>query len=384
VLSSGLQESLRAALSPEASVHNPIDLIATVDAELYRVCLGNLLSSDEVDAVIAIFVPRESDTMEGVVRAIRETAAAANTSKPILGVFMQTEPLPVAITAPGVPIPSYLFPEAAACALGRAAWYGNWLRTPPGTHPHFPESDTLAARQLVATARERAMSNGGWLDPDTVQRLLISFGLRAPRWVVAHSPDEAIAAAGRWEVPVVVKVIAPSILHKTEADGVQLDLRNEQQIRQAYQRAVEAVDDVHGILVQEYLPEGLEVFIGMNRDPAFGPLMGCGLGGTLVELGGDVAFRLQPLSDRDAAELVESGRLARVLRGYRGRPAGDRAALVEAFLRVSALVDTFPEVAEMDFNPVVVLPSPRGAWVVDARIRVTPAKVTQRCGMGIA
>jgi acetate---CoA ligase (ADP-forming) len=369
VLSPALQESLRAVLPAEASVHNPIDLIATVDAELYRVCLGHLLRSGEVDGVIAIFVPRESDTMKGVVQAVKETARAAGASKPILGVFMQTAALPEASAGPGVPIPNYLFPEAAARALGRAAWYGHWLSTPPGAQRRRSGIDTQGARRLVDGARERAMANGGWLDPDTVQHLLIAFGLSVPRWVVTHSAEEAVATAARWGTPVVVKVIAPSVLHKTEAGGVQVDLRSEPQIREAYQRVVEGVADVRGVFVQEYVSEGIEVFIGMNRDPAFGPLIGCGLGGTLVELGNDVMFRLHPLRDRDAVELVDSGRLSRVLRGYRGRPPGDRAALIEALLRISALVDGFPEVAEMDLNPVMVLPNSRGAWVVDARIR---------------
>jgi len=374
VLSPRLQESLRASLPPGATVHNPIDLIGTIDAGLYRASLALLLGSDEVDAVITIYVPRESDTMRAVVRAVRETAAAAVAAKPVLGVFMQTEPVSEANAAPVPPIPSYLFPEAAARALARAVWYGNWLRTPPGKYPHFPQIDAQAARRLVASALERATPDGSWLDPDTVQHLLISFGLSVPRWAVAHFPDEAVAASARWETPVVVKVIAPSALHKTEAGGVVVDVRDEQQVREAYQRVVQTVADSRGVLVQEFIPGGHEVFIGVNRDPAFGPLIGCGLGGTLVELADDVAFRLHPLTDRDAAELVDSGRLARVLRCYRGRPPADRAALTDALMRVSALVEALPEVAEMDLNPVLVLPSSRGAWVVDARIRVTPAK----------
>jgi acyl-CoA synthetase (NDP forming) len=378
VFSPRLQESLSAALPPEATVHNPIDLIATIDPKLYRASLGLLLNSDEIDAVITIFVPRESDTMPGVVRAIRQVADAVGASKPVLGVFMQTAFVPEAIAQPGVPIPTYLFPEAAARALARANWYGAWLRTPPGSCPRFPAIDARAARRLVASALERATADEGWLDPETVQHVLISFGLSVPRWTIAHSAEEAIAAAVRWEAPVVVKVIAPSALHKTELGGVRVDLRGEQQVREAYGRVVQAVADARGVLVQEYVPGGHEVFVGVNRDPAFGPLIGYGLGGTLVELAGDVAFRLHPLTDRDAAELIDSGRLARILRGYRGRPPADRAALADVLLRVSALVEALPEVAEMDLNPVLVLPASRGALVVDARIRITPAEVAPR------
>jgi acyl-CoA synthetase (NDP forming) len=374
-LSPSLQASLRAALPPEAEVRNPIDLIGTIDPELYRGSLGLVLSSDEVDAVITIFVPRESHRMSGVVTAIREVADAAGAAKPVLGVFMQTAPVLEAIAKPGVPIPTYLFPESAARALARAVWYGDWLRTPPGKCPHFPGVDTQAARRLVTSTLERTMADGGWLDPATVQHLLISFGLSVPRWAVAHSADEAVADAASWETPVVVKVIAPSALHKSEVGGVRVDLRGEEKIREAYLGVVQAVADARGVLVQEYVPGGHEVFVGVNRDPAFGPLIGCGLGGTLVELGDDVAFRLYPLTDRDAAELIGSGRLARVLRGYRGGPPADRVALTDILLRVSALVEALPEVAELELNPVLVLPSSRGALVVDARVRIMPAEV---------
>ncbi len=370
-----LQQSLTAALPPEAAVHNPIDLIATIDPKLYRSSLGLLLNSDEIDAVITIFVPRETDTMPGVARAIREIADAASVPKPVLGVFMQIAPVPEAIAKPGVPIPTYLFPEAAARALARAAWYGNWLRTPPGKYPKFPEIDTQAARRLVASTLRQVTPEAAWLDPDTVQRLLISFGLSVPRWAIVRTADEAVAAAARWESRVVVKVIAPSALHKTEVRGVLTNLRGEQQVREAYGQVVQAVADASGVLVQEYVPEGDEVFVGVNRDPAFGPLMGCGLGGALVELAGDVAFRLHPLTDRDAAELIDSGRLAPILGGYRGRPPADRAALADLLLRLSALVEAIPEVAQIDLNPVLVLPASRGALVVDARVRITPAEV---------
>jgi len=371
--SQALQETLRASLPPGASIHNPIDLVGTIDTELYRACLGPLLRSDEVDAVITIYVPRESDTMGGVVKTVRECVGAAAPLKPLLGVFMQTVPVPEAVAALGVPVPSYLFPEAAAGALVRAAWYGRWLRTAPGKLPNFLDTDPTTARQLVAADLPRAMSQGGWLGPDTIQRLLVAFGVPIPRWAVVHSPDDAVSVAAGWGSPVVVKVIAPSALHKTEVGAVVVNLRDASQVREGYQRVIEAVGDATGVLIQEYVGGGHEVFIGVNRDPAFGPLIGCGLGGILVELANNVAFRLHPLTDTDAFELVDSGRLGRVLRGYRGRPQADLAALVDVLLRISCLVEAIPELVEMDLNPVLVLPDARGAKVVDVRVRVAPA-----------
>jgi acyl-CoA synthetase (NDP forming) len=174
----------------------------------------------------------------------------------------------------------------------------------------------------------------------------------------------------------VLKVISPSALHKSDTGGVAVNVGGEPDIREAYARVAKSVSDARGVLVQEYVPGGHELFIGVNRDPAFGPLIGCGLGGVLVELADQVEFGVHPLTDRDAVELVDSGRLARILRGYRGRPPGDRSALIDALLRVSALVGAIPEVMEMDLNPVMVLPALQGLRIVDARIRVAPAGVT--------
>jgi acyl-CoA synthetase (NDP forming) len=371
--SPGLQQSLSASLPPEACLHNPIDLIGTIDPQLYRRSLGLLLGTDEVDSVITIYVPRESGTMQSVVDAVRESATGSAAPKPILGVFMQSELSSAGRAAPGEALPCYLFPEAAARALARATVYGQWLQRPPGNYRCFGEIDIQAARRLIIPAVEAAGAAGRWLEPDTVQHLLTSFGVSVPRWAVVHSPDDAVARAYEWRAPVVAKVIAPSALHKSDSGGVVVNIRGEADIRQAYARVVKSAPDARGVLVQEYVPDSHEVLVGVNRDPAFGPLIGCGLGETLVELAGDVGFRLHPLTDRDAGELVDSGRLGWVLRGYRGRPPADRAALTEMLLRVSALVDAVPEIVEVDLNSVLVLPDSRGVRVVDARIRVAPA-----------
>jgi acyl-CoA synthetase (NDP forming) len=376
--SSCLQESLRAALPPGAAVQNPVDLIGTIDAELYRRSLGAVLKSDEVDAMIAIYVPRESGTLGAVADAVRVTAAAAGIVTPVLGVFMQTEAVCPSAGVAGAAIPAYVFPESAARALARAAAYGRWLQTSDGRYPSFPEVDPLAARRLVDSSVERAPARQEWLDTATVQRLLAASGLSVPRWAVVHSADEAAAVATRWEAPVVVKAIDPRVLHKTDAGVVALDLRGEDDVRRAYRQIADRAPAACGMLVQEYVPLGYEVLIGVTRDPAFGPLIGCGPGGTLVELAGGAVFRLHPLTDRDAAELIDGGRLGQILRGYRGRPAADRAALSQTLLRVSALVALFPEVLEMDLNPVLVLPGTGGALVVDARIRVRRAGITAR------
>ena len=188
----------------------------------------------------------------------------------------------------------------------------------------------------------------------------------------SESVDEAIAAAAGLGGPVVLKVISDSALHKSDVGGVVLNVEGDDEVREAYSAVTAAVDDADGVLIQQYVEGGHEVLIGMTEDPNFGPLLVFGLGGVFVELIGDVAFRIHPLTDLDAAEMIDEVKSAQLLAGYRGGPAGDVPAVREALLRVSALVADLPEIVEMDMNPVKVAEPGSGLSVVDARIKVRP------------
>jgi acyl-CoA synthetase (NDP forming) len=184
------------------------------------------------------------------------------------------------------------------------------------------------------------------------------------------SLDAALEAAKQLAGPVVLKVISDSALHKSDVGGVVLNIEGAEAVRDAYEAVTSAVDDVEGVLVQQYVEGGHEVLIGMTEDPNFGPLIVFGLGGVFVELIGDVAFRIHPLTDLDAAEMIGEVKSAQLLDGYRGGAAGDVPAVREALLRVSALVADLPEIMEMDMNPVKVAEPGKGLSVVDARIKV--------------
>ncbi|NIP97779.1 MAG: acetyl-CoA synthetase [Akkermansiaceae bacterium] len=213
---------------------------------------------------------------------------------------------------------------------------------------------------------------GGWLPPAAVEAVLASCGLTLPRSGVARTADEAAAIAAELGGAVVLKVISDSALHKSDVGGIALDLEGASEVRAAYKSVTEAVSDAQGALVQEFVPGGHEVIIGMTEDPSFGPLILFGLGGIFVELIGDVSFRIHPLTDVDAAEMVREVKTSRLLEGYRGEPVGDVPALEGAILKVSALVEALPEIVEMDLNPVKVLEPGQGVRAVDARIRVRP------------
>ena len=372
VISEELQEKLRGFLSAEAAVKNPIDMIAAAGATEYRNVLEAMLEADEFDAVIAIHIPASPEGVAEIQSTIRDVGERHDADKTFLAVFMQSGK--VSDDAPNVRsgVPEFAFPERAARALYDAVRYGEWLEQPEGEIPEFTDLDPDRARAALDAALATMDEEGDWLDPDTVDTVLESYGLRVPASSVVATEDEAIASAAAIGGPVVLKVISPSALHKSDVGGVVLDVEGDDAVSAAYRQVTAAVPDPEGVLLQEYVSGGHEILIGMVEDPNFGPLVVFGLGGVFVELIGDVAFRIHPLTDLDVDEMIASVKSARLLEGYRGGEAGDVDAVKAALLRVSALIEDIPEMVEMDMNPVKVGTPGEGVRVVDARIKVKP------------
>jgi acetyl coenzyme A synthetase (ADP forming)-like protein len=369
-LSTELQDQLRGHLSPDASVRNPVDMIASAGPDQYRACLEALLVSDEVDTVVAIYIPASPVGVEETAVAIREIGEKYHEDKTFLTVYMHSQGAPKELSGERSRIPAYPFPERAARALSATVNYAEWRHTPLGDIPEYDDIDVATASQTVAAALERDEEDGVWLDPAEVDEVLAAFGLRIPAATVVSSEPEAVAAAEEIGGGVVLKVIAASALHKSDVGGVVLNVRGAEAVRSAYQQVTGAVDDAEGVLVQEFVSGGHEVLIGMTEDATFGPLIVFGLGGVFVELIGDVTFRLHPLTDLDADEMISEVRSARMLEGYRGAPPGDISGVRDALLRVSTLVEEIPEIVEMDLNPVKVGTPGEGVVIVDARIKV--------------
>jgi acyl-CoA synthetase (NDP forming) len=240
--------------------------------------------------------------------------------------------------------------------------------------PELPDVRHDEAAALLAAA----LADGPgprWLAPEEVARLLACYGLPIAEWRLAGSPEEAAAAANELGGPVALKAVAPRLVHKTEAGAVRLGLAGADAVQAAAAEMAAAVAaegyTVDGFLVQRMVGEGVELLVGVVHDASFGPVIACGAGGTAVELLKDVAVRITPLTELDAAEMVRSLATYPLLDGYRGAPKGDVAALEDLLLRVSALVEAHPTIAELDCNPVRVLPD--GVVVVDARVRVEAA-----------
>jgi len=352
--------ALRAFLPAAASVANPVDMLASAPPDHYVRTLKLVLADPNVDSLLAIFIPPIATDADAVASAIVDGTREAR-DKPVLAIFMSARGAPPILQS----IPSYAFPEPAAIALARAVEYGEWRRRPAGAVPEFSDVRADDAREVVGAALARG---GGWLDPVECDRMLAAFGIPTASVRLVKDGASAAAAASEIGFPVVLKAVGPSILHKTEVGGVRVGLESAAAVRDAAAQMASRLEGLTGFLVQAMVPGGVEVIVGVVRDPTFGPLVVYGSGGTLVELLSDVAFRLHPLTDADAAAMLEEVRGTALLRGYRGAPKADEAALQDLLLRVSALVEACPEVREMDLNPVKVLG--RGASVLDARIRV--------------
>jgi acetyl coenzyme A synthetase (ADP forming)-like protein len=365
-----LKTELRTFLPEDASVTNPIDMIAAAGPEEYRKSLSCLLNSDEIDTVIAIFIPASEGGVSETAIAIREAAEDAEGRKTFLSVYMASSGTPSELAGGTVRFPVFAFPERAAKALRKAVGYAEWLEHPIGAHVDFDDIDAVTARSVVERAVSGLDEESVWLEPDEVDVVLSCYGMTIPKAAVVSSADDAVAFAADLGRPIVLKVIAPSAVHKSDVGGVALDLVTPDEIRSAFARVVGSVPDSDGVLAQEFVDGGHEVLIGMVEDPNFGPLIGFGMGGVFVELIGDVTFRIHPLTDLDAKEMISEVKSGALLEGYRGGEEGDIAAVEDTLLRLSTLIEDLPEVTEIDLNPVKVARPGDGVRIVDARIRV--------------
>ncbi len=378
-LSTELRAAIATQLPEEASTRNPIDLIASGGPTEFDHAVSLLLESGEVDSVMVIYVPTSTEGAQGVAAALSRCQERYNGDVALLSVFMHSGDT-ARYLAGGEgrrAIPTYMFPEAAALALSRAVGHGVWRIRDPGLEVRLELEAEIAIRVIIDSAVEKVSATGGWMEPEQVDAVLKAAGLRVPKAAVAHSPEEAVAAAAAIGGRVVVKVISETALHKSDVGGVMLGVEGEAEMRAAYEAVTKVVFDADGVLVQEFVEGGHEVLVGMTQDPNFGPLVGFGLGGVYVELLQDVVFRIHPLTDVDASEMIRETKGFRLLQGYRNTPEGDVAELERALLRVSGLISVAPELVEMDLNPVKVLPPGEGVVVVDARMRIQPVPDTR-------
>jgi acetyl coenzyme A synthetase (ADP forming)-like protein len=366
-LSPETKEALAALLSPEASVANPVDMLGGATAVTYAEALPRLLADPQVDAAIVLFVPTVTASADDVAAAVVDAAAEADSGKPVLAVVMKSSGIPAALRQRGGHVAAFSYPESAARALGHTSARAEWLRRPYGSIPVLEGIDRQKSERIL----ERALAAGDdtWLGPGDTRELLRAYGVVVVEERLADNAEEAAAAARELGFPVVVKVATPGA-HKTETGGVALDLQDEEAVRAAAER-------IGGpVLVQPMIQRGAELLAGLVQDPVFGPLVAFGPGGVLAELIGEAGFRIAPVTDFDAEELVTGGKAGRLVSGFRGAPAADVAALTDLVHRLARLGEDLPAVAELDLNPV--LAGPDGYIAVDARARVRPSAPVAR------
>jgi acetate---CoA ligase (ADP-forming) len=378
---------LAAFLPSVASVGNPVDMVASATGDDYRRAIEIALTADESDALIVIFTPVDAAKSAEIQAAIREGVAAGRrsgaTRKPILACVMADTGDVVPLDINGEHVPTYAFPENAARALGKIAAYATWRAQPAGLFWGFDNVHADVAREVCRKAlnSDASTPSDRWLSSEEVSAVLNAFGLPLAVGAVAHTADEAAALASVLGFPVAAKLTSRQVQHKSEIGGVRLNLANEHAVRKAFSdivaraRQFVPAGTIDGILIQPMIAGGIETIIGVADDPLFGPLIAFGLGGIHVEVLGDVRFRVAPLTDRDADELLHEIRGFPLLQGFRGHAAADVDALRDILLRVSTLAKEVPEILELDLNPVIALPPGNGCRIVDARIRVGTRRI---------
>jgi acetate---CoA ligase (ADP-forming) len=369
-------KALRGFLAPEASVKNPVDMIASATAPSYEQALRLLIADQNVDAVIVIFVPPLATGAPEVARAI--LAGAAGSKKPILSCFMGSHGLPESLQSLNEGhIPSYAFPEAAARTLARVVKYGAWRSAPVGKVPELAGIDPDRARAAIEAALAGDSKTATqWLDSDSIAKILAAYGIRTPAARTATNRGEAAVVAKSLGFPVVMKIRSADVIHKTDVGGVKLGLRTEEEAARAFDEIRTSLARTkpsarfEGVTLERMVTGGIETIVGMTRDPLFGPVLLFGLGGVAVELLRDVSVRVAPLTDRDADEMIRSIRSYPLLEGYRGSPPSNTASLIDLLHRVSHMATDHPRILEMDLNPVLVFPGTASCIALDVRIKI--------------
>ncbi len=376
-LEAATRAKLATILPPHAGLTNPVDTIAEATASQFARAVEVVGADDSVDAVVAVFVQPYLGSPEELAEALATAAGAVPREKPVVAVYVSARGAPAVLhDGPRGRIPVYAFPENAAQALAAVHRYSRWRRRPRGEVFHFDPFAVSAIRAVVDRVLAEAKGRPTWLAPMDLTTLVRAAGLHHAETLVA-TLDGAGEAAAELGYPLVVKAISPGLVRKSEVGGVIVGATTRREV----EAAVATLEDrlrraglaLEAVLLQREVKGGIDAFVGIASEPTFGPLVVCGLGGAQVELLHDVSFRLAPVSDLDAAEMIEKLRSKRLLDGFRGAPAGDRGALARVIQRVAALVEVAPELTELDLSPIKVMAPGEGAVVVDARLLLTPA-----------
>jgi len=364
-----IREKLRNSVPPHASLNNPIDILGDADENRYRIGLELGLSSKKISGAIVIVTPQAMTPVEKIATEIVE-ARKRFPDKVILPVFMGVSESSIALLEKNN-LPNYEFPESAAAVLKGMYDYTAALLSPEPEIPVVRGVDDEAVRKVIAGALADGRVN---LDIEECIAVAKAYGIPVPVARIAKNAEEAISIADEIGYPVVLKVVSPEVIHKTDVGGIALDIRTPEEVRRSYELILRRVRlavpgvKISGVLVSQMAPPGKEVIVGSVRDVQFGPVMMFGLGGVYINFLKDVSYRLCPLTSREVEEMIDETKAGTLLKGVRGESPSDIKSVVDVILRISQLMRRFSEIVEMEINPLFVYEEGKGCLAVDIRI----------------
>jgi acetyltransferase len=362
-------EALESHLPLTANLYNPVDIIGDAAQDRYENALSSVIKDEDVDGALVILTPQSMTNALGTAEAIVRIDRC--THKPILCCFMGIFDVSSGVKylqEHGIPV--FKFPENTAKAFGALYRYSNWLN-----RQHLAQFTLKHNKEHAAEIIKNSLAAGKtYLSELDGLELLKCYGFNVLPAQIAKNENEAIEIAENMSFPVAMKIISPQILHKSDANGVFLQLDSKEKVKQAFQKLIERAKQfnpnavIEGVLVQKMSQPGDEVILGVNRYPVFGPLLMAGLGGIYVELFKDVVFRLAPIKRNESRRMIKSIKGYNIFKGFRGRPESDIKAIEKSVVSLSNMVTNHPEIAEMDINPLMVHEEGKGATVADYRI----------------
>ncbi len=365
------KDKLRSFLPSAASVKNPIDMIASAPIEHYRQTLETVLTDDNVDMIMVIYLPFLGLKDIDVAKALMEIKAK-NPTKPILGVFMTTSDFFTQISNMDVNMPFYMYAEEAAEALARLDQQRKWMSKPAGKIPCY-DVDRAKVEKIIRNSVKEGRDQLTTLESIDV---LQAYGIRACKYGLATNEEEVVNLGNSIGYPVVMKMTSKTTSHKTDVGGVVVNIRSEEQLRKEYKGLLERLeakgllDGLEGVIIQEMVKGNREMVCGIATDPQYGPMMMFGLGGVFVEALKDVTFRIAPLTNIDASEMIKSVKAYKLLQGARGTTPAQINQIEETLLRLSQLVNDFKFIDELDINPLLISEATGEGIAVDGRIKV--------------
>jgi acetyltransferase len=371
-ISDELVAKLKTQMSPASNFHNPVDVLGDAKANLYNFALTTLLEDPNIDGIFNVVTPQTSTEIPETAEVVAKIEKS--TDKPILGVFMggtlMQEGIDILMAND---VPNYPFPERAVAAFKAMADYAAWRALPKQAPATFQVDKAAVAAAFAKTRAEGRTA----LNEVECAAILEAYGFATPKSKLCTSADDAVAYSDSIGYPVVMKIASPDILHKSDVGGVKVGLKSADDVRATYEAMISSISakmpqaNIWGVNIQQMITTGKQTILGMSRDPQFGPMLMFGLGGIYVEVLKDVTFRIAPVNEREARTAISEIRSYKMLTGTRGEKPVDIDAIVDAIQRMSQLVTDFPEIAEMDINPLVALPENGGAVAIDSRIALT-------------